>query len=365
MAGVTIFTALLNWVLPDPRITPESRNCLGAISFTLGFISFLLAIVLIAVGFLPSFPPGVLPPWLSERVLMVAVGGLALIAFLGAWMGVARQRSGGGGGGLPTKGHIKRIADIDILPRRTRLFDSPAAAQFWFEWRRSGLLLPLLIGGLLLAVIGPLSWGLENDSGTTLRILVAALVMPVILAAPVGKGFSKPDFWSADLSLPAFVAIRPLATDEMVVIKMKAAALSALISWLLVLTFLSVCLPLWANLEGLAGLRFDASHYAIAILSILLGVFLTWRFLVGGLWIGLFPATGNCLPRQQFLMPFTGNVAVGGFPVRCAAGYLSPAASPDPHRAARHSISASWSRGVVACEKPAWLRIRFVRWRTQ
>jgi len=118
----------------------------------------------------------------------------------------------------------------------------------------------------------------------------------MILAVPVGKGFSKPDFWSSDLSLPPFQAVRPLATGEMVVIKMKVAALSAVISWLLVLIFLSVWLPLWANLAPLTMIRigfwmiYDHSvypQYVIAALSIIAGLFLTWKFLVGGLWIGL------------------------------------------------------------------------------
>jgi hypothetical protein len=247
-----------------------------------------LAIVMIALGFLPTFPPETMPPWFSERVLSVAVAGLALISFLGAWMGVARQRYGGGSGHYRNKGRIGQIADA--LPRRTRLFASAAAAQFWFEWRRSGLLLPLLTGALLLVLIGPLSWELRNDSGITLRILVAILALPLILAAPLGKAFSKPDFWSPDLGLPAFIAVRPLATSEMVAIKLRVAALSTALSWLLVLGFLSVWLPFWANLEGLAGVRFavaQSHNLSIAVLSVLAGVFMTWRFLVAPLWIGL------------------------------------------------------------------------------
>ena len=254
----------------------------------------LIAIILIGVGFLPSFPPEVLSPWLSERVLIVPVVGFALIAFLTSWMYVARQRSGGGWRRHWPKALIERIADD--LPRGTRPFSSSAAAQFWFEWRRSGSLLPLCAGALLLVVIGPLSWHMRNDPASTLRILIATLAMPVILAAPVGKGLSKPDFWSTDLSLPAFVAVRPLATGDMVVIKMKVAAVSAAISWLLVLAFLSIWLPLWANLETLNFIRiyFWALYgqsmnpqYAIGALSILAGMVVTWRFLVGGLWIGL------------------------------------------------------------------------------
>lgn len=144
----------------------------------------LIAIILIGVGLLPSFPREALSPWLSENFLIAQVAGLALIAFLAAWMVVARQRCGGGRGRHRLKALIGRIADV--LPRRYRCFGSPAGAQFWFEWRRSGLLLPLCIGALLLLVIGPLSWHMRNEADSTLRILAATLAMPMFLALPVG-----------------------------------------------------------------------------------------------------------------------------------------------------------------------------------
>jgi len=256
----------------------------------------------IGVAVLPLFGEYISSPWFSERVLIALLAGLSLIAFLTAWICVARQRCGGG----RRRNWLLALGDTvsDALPRRRKGFASPKDAQFWFEWRRSGLLLPVCTGALLILIIGPLSWVLRKDSDSTLWVLGWTLAMPVILAAPVGKGFSKPDFWSGGLSLPAFLAIRPLATGEMVVIKMKVAALSTAISWLLVLAFLSVWLPLWADLAPLSMIRvgfwmiYDHSvypQYAIAALSIIAGMFLSWKFLVGGLWIGL---SGN---RKLFI----------------------------------------------------------------
>lgn len=248
----------------------------------------------VGVSFLPFFARYTPSPWLSEAVLITLLAGLALIAFLGAWLCVARQRWGGGQRRNSLRVLIERAADA--LPRRRQIFRTPAAAQFWFEWRRAGLLLPLCIGVLLLAVIGPISWHSRKDPAGTLWILAWTLAMPLILAAPVGKGFSKPDFWSGDLSLSSFVAVRPLADGDMVIVKMKVAALSAAISWLLVLAFLSLWLPLWANLASLCTVRVGYwmayahsvyPQYAIAALFIMAGMFLTWRGLVGGLWIGL------------------------------------------------------------------------------
>jgi hypothetical protein len=248
----------------------------------------------VGVAILPGFEQFTSSPWLSEKVLSALLVALALAGFVISWICVARQRRGGGRRGNWFKALVEKVSSA--LPRRTKSFSSAAGAQFWFEWRHSGWLLPGCIAAMLIVVVGPLSWVLRKDSDSTLWILGWTLGIPVILAAPVGKSFSKPNFWSSDLALPTFQAVRPLATGEMVVIKMKVAALSAAISWLLLCAFLSVWLPLWADLAPLSMLRvgfwmiYDHSvypQYVMAGLSILAGMLLTWKFLVGGLWIGL------------------------------------------------------------------------------
>ncbi|HKQ40149.1 MAG TPA: hypothetical protein VJ063_18900, partial [Verrucomicrobiae bacterium] len=238
----------------------------------------LIGTIFVAVAFLPFFAQYISSPWFSQKVLIGLLTGMALIVFFVTWWCVARQRCGGGRQNNGLKAFVERMADV--LPSRSEGFASPAAAQFWFEWRRSGLLLPFCIAALLLLVIAPLSWFMRNQSDGTLWLLAWTLALPMILAVPVGKGFSKPDFWSGDLSLPAFAAVRPLATGDMVVIKMKVAAWSAIISWLLVLAFLSIWLPLWANMDSLSMIRIGfwmvSGHsvfpqYVIAALSLIAG----------------------------------------------------------------------------------------------
>jgi hypothetical protein len=74
---------------------------------------------------------------------------------------------------------------------------------------------------------------------------------------------------------------------------MKAAVLSSAVAWLLTFAFLAIWLPLIANLDGvrrvLAGFQtlFGGTWYAVGLLFVLALMMLTWRFLVGGLWIGL------------------------------------------------------------------------------
>jgi hypothetical protein len=248
----------------------------------------------VGIGFLPGFAGADGPAWFSEKSLTFISSALAICAFLAAWICVARQRSGGGFRRNWFLAFVDKLADL--LPHRRRLFKSPIQAQFWLEWRRNGYLFPVSVGAALFAVIAPLSWMTRADPELTVWILGWSLAMPLILALPIGKGFSKPDFWSGDLTLPAFTAVRPLATGEIVVVKLKVAAISALLAWSLLLAFLAFWLPNWADLSSLAMIRvaFWMVHghsvfpqYLMAALFLLLGAFLSWKFLVGGLWIGL------------------------------------------------------------------------------
>jgi hypothetical protein len=248
----------------------------------------------VGVAFLPFFAQDVSWPWFSERILIALLSGLAVVAVAAAWVCIARQRCGGGQRRNWLKYFLERIADA--LPRRNKSFCSPLEAQLWYEWRRAGMLLPSCIGALLILVIAPLSWLLRNEAGSAVWILMWTLAMPIILAFPLGKGFSKADFWSKDLTVPAFIATRPLATGDMIVIKMKVAALSAGISWLLVVAFLSIWLPLWANLAPLTMIRIGFwmayghsmwAQYAISALLVAASAFATWKLLVGGMCVGL------------------------------------------------------------------------------
>src|SRR6185369_4808597 len=114
-----------------------------------------------AVGFLPFYGKLLALPWFSQTVLIPVVIALSLAAFAIAWLSVSRQRTGGGRRRSRVIGVIDRITDA--LPRRRKNFSSTAAAQFWFEWRRIGWLLPLCIGTLLVFVIAPLSWNMRHD----------------------------------------------------------------------------------------------------------------------------------------------------------------------------------------------------------
>jgi hypothetical protein len=246
------------------------------------------------VGLLPTSPPTPPPPWRSEPGLAALVAGLAGVAFLLSWRHVVRLR---GGDDRPFGGVESVVGWISAgTSTRRRAFATPAAAHFWFEWRSAGLVLPTLVSLMLLLLFLPMSWRLRGDADDSFRLLLFALMAPIAFSLPVGIAFSKPSFWTEDMAVPAFVAVRPLSAEDLVAIKMKVAALSAVLAWAAVLLFATVWLSLWGNVESLSQLaiqlwalhgRSTAAVIGIAMLVAVAGMFLTWRFLVFRMWSGL------------------------------------------------------------------------------
>jgi hypothetical protein len=245
------------------------------------------------VGMLPSFPPTPPPPWRSEIALGGVVAMLAVLAFLHSRRHVALIR--GGGAAHRAASLLGRPIDI-VAPVRRKAFTSAEAAHFWLEWRSSGMVLPTLVGGVVLLGILPVSWLVRSDAAYTINLLLVALASPIVLAVPVGIAFCKPVFWTEDLAVPSFVAVRPFSSEDLVAIKVKVAALSAAISWVVLLVLLAVWLSTWATLDAVSQLaislwafhgRSVAAVYGIAGLVALAGMCLTWRLLVSRLWSGL------------------------------------------------------------------------------
>jgi hypothetical protein len=283
LGAYMVFYQTALWTLAGFRMTRLLVLCIGGTSS-------------IAVACLPLFYKIIPSPWLSENRLTLIMAAMALLAFVLAWAVVARQRSGGGRRESWLKALLDRISDA--LPRRTKDFASPAAAQFWYEWRRAGWLLPACVAFVLGFIVAPIVWFNRADPAYMNYLFGRILVMPIILAFAIGKGFARPEFWSTNLSLPSFLAIRPLPTGDFVICKMKVAAVSATLTWLLVSGFIAVWISVAGNItkmnEMFYLLRMTCPHswLAITVLFVAGLMVLTWRCLVSGLWTGL---SGNPL----------------------------------------------------------------------
>jgi hypothetical protein len=158
--------------------------------------------------------------------------------------------------------------------RGPKRFASPAQAQLWFEWRRVGRRLCLIVAALavvpviihlLVRVVGRLG-PLEGDtlSGFAGCLVAIPLFIHFCFAISPAK---------ADLS---FLMIRPLTNGSMMMAALKAAVISTLISWAVV--FATFCaLPLLGDFNEVEQHLFPLRQFRpLVLLGFLL---LTWRLI--------------------------------------------------------------------------------------
>jgi hypothetical protein len=281
LAATMVFYLTATWTLASVEVIRL---------IALGFV----VSAMFAAGLAPSFEPAPPPWWRTEMNLGLVIAALAVAAFLWSWRYVANSRGEGSTERLSIESLIGSMSRASA--RRRAAFTSPQAAHFWLEWRSSGFVLPAVVAAQLVLVILPASWMMRDDSAKTFNLFALVMVTPVLLAVPVGIAFSKPLFWRENLVLPSFIAVRPVSSEQLVAIKVMVAAASAALSWALVVAFAALWLPMWANLDSLSllAIQFWALYgestsavYSIAALVLICGWFLTWGFLIGGLWSGM------------------------------------------------------------------------------
>lgn len=170
----------------------------------------------------------------AEGATLVAV---ALLAYVAAVYGVSRNRRGQP---LPSIGLIARLDRLlDPAPYRGGPFRSPAAAQFWFEWRKKGVVMPAsTIMGL---VLGLFIWLISSrDLAGLLQGLIAGGGL-LSLAAMIG-GLIMGNCGRADddYQMASFQATRPITNTEMARTLLKAGICGVAIAWLIWLLAIAV-----------------------------------------------------------------------------------------------------------------------------
>jgi hypothetical protein len=276
-----------------------SVACFQAIAWTL--VGAPLVRLVVAILILPGltlsiyyaglFRPGAgLFPF-SYGELAVGLVCLILIAYAVAVAGVALDRRGSGLHSLPWRRLLEGL--INRLPRRQPSLTSPARAQLWLEWRQKGLLLPFVLGCFMLTMLVtvPIT---QFDPPDVLNVFAETTILAFTLAFFVGFGMGKTSFWAKDMGLSQFNATRPLSSYALAAAKLRMAALSAAVTWALVVLLMA----LWVVLTGSGGTvagwweALFRAHpplkaWALVVLAATGAVALTWMQLVGGLGLAL------------------------------------------------------------------------------
>jgi hypothetical protein len=237
----------------------------------------------------------------SDAMMVALLAPQLPIAYVVACYAVGRARRGD----VPDWSFTR--AGSGLHRRAQDRFCSASQAQAWLEWRRHGGTLPLLVAAVvpfeLLLLFIP-----ENDTaGIVFAILLLVAITPPVMAALAAPAFG---------SFTTFAATRPLTSVALVTAKLRVAAVSTLVAWMLVLVLgasalaLSGTMPVFAEKVG-GFVEFAGPLRAAAVVA-LLGAALvasTWKSLVQSLCIGL---TGHVwLMRSSVLLGCALLVAIG------------------------------------------------------
>ena len=251
---------------------------------------------------------------LSEAVLIAFLAPQLPIAYLLACYALSRARRG-----VVPDWTISRSAARSGVDQKQPPFSSAARAQLWFEWRRHGRSLPLLVAivlpfELLLYFIGG-----HGSKGFVWFVTIAILCTPIIMAAFAATTISKANPFAREAyGVSPFLATRPLTSAQLIAAKLRMAWWSTAAAW----AVMAIIAPFGIAWSGADAVLIDwvqrMTHTvglprAIVLLALIFGslVMFTWIMLVQSLYLGL---TGK-----------TWIIKASGFIVFAAFSLMGPA----------------------------------------
>ena len=188
------------------------------------------------------------PLWLeyaeltSPTLVAVLLAGFSALAYPLALTAVATDRRGEVWRVWPARLGRDGGATTATLSARLRPFRSADDAQFWYEWKCHGLVLPGTVGLVLLmimfVIMHPLVRAPRPFNPIVVPILVIVwIIMPIVMASSAGPGIGRlaPMFRVKSGRFLTFVAIRPMTSGRLVAAKYRMAIVSVLLAapWLL------------------------------------------------------------------------------------------------------------------------------------
>jgi hypothetical protein len=261
--------------------------------FGLPWVRVILAVLLLPLLALAPLLGEVLQ--VNESLLLGLYAALIPLGAATAFLGVSRARHGTA---PDWRGLFWSPRAVARPPSRHQVpFASPARALLWFECRRHLLPFPLAVGaltGLYLTLLLLLE-DAPQDPGYLVRLGVNFSFYPLILAPFFGCFLGRTGTSAGNpYQLSSFTATRPLDGTALVAAKLKAAGLTTLTAWAIVLLAAAVWFAYSGSHEQLSQawnqLRqaYPSGRVAaIALLGFCGPILVTWRLLVNNLWVGL------------------------------------------------------------------------------
>ncbi|HEX5244790.1 MAG TPA: hypothetical protein VFW23_16115, partial [Tepidisphaeraceae bacterium] len=218
------------------------------------------------------------PDWL----LVIAYLGVVMLALIAGTQGVARARRGDGvKSPWSEKSVQKRLRPVN----RRLTFQSASAAMLWVEMRRNliftpfiSLIGPVLIFGLCAFHAGhPSTFYLYGKMISSMMIMASIFIgSPLCCSLTVNGTLAKFDTWLPHITVPNFLAVRPVTDSQIVAAKIKNIAIAMAVTWLVTYLLLIV----WALLPN----SYERNHSVAGLVAA--------HFKVRYLWWGLIAAIG-------------------------------------------------------------------------
>lgn len=226
----------------------------------------------------------------SETVLAAFLVPQLPLAYWCACLVVARARRGV----VPDWNVFSRARVADTAMALSP-FKSRHTAQLWFEWRRSGRSLPVMVALVLPFELGTLFITGFGSTAYVFEVLIASLVMPILMAGFTAATVNKANPFARDAyGVTPFTATKPITTVALIGAKLKMALWSTLAAWVVALTFIAIGFS-WSGADAVLSewWLWFATHVgmprALVAAALTLGGLLlgTWMMLVQGLFVGL------------------------------------------------------------------------------
>ncbi len=224
----------------------------------------------------------------SEGALIAFLAPQLPLAYACACVAVARARRG-----VVPDWSWSRVGNNDA--RTLTPFRSMSAAQLWFEWRRHGRALPVLVALVMPFELSVLFISGHGSTAFVAKVLIAILLTPILMAALAAATVSKANPFAREVyGVSPFNATKPMGSAAMIAAKLKMAAWSTAAAWLIVLTAIAIGFT-WSGADSVLidwanrfVTRVGLTRASVAALIVLGGLIsLTWTMLVQGLYIGL------------------------------------------------------------------------------
>jgi hypothetical protein len=169
--------------------------------------------------FLAGVPFGLVAlGWMSASWLWLWMLAYLLLGGAAATFHVARDRRGESWS--PGSRWVERLRSRARSHTRRKPFRSSVRAQFWYEWRCHGLLLPLFVLGILVVMSVP---ALVTDLGgarAVLNLVGGFILLPLLIAGTQGASLARlGPIWEKSESAAAFLGMRPVKTGDLVAAK--------------------------------------------------------------------------------------------------------------------------------------------------